>query len=48
MLDGPFSLGMMPGPGRELAIAHRTHLAAQRLQGDRDAELLRQSLPEIA
>ena len=35
-------------PGRELAIAHCTHLAAQSLHRDRDAELLPQPLAKIA
>ena len=46
--DGPFGLGMMLRPGRELTKAHRAQLTAQGLRRDRDAELLPQPLPEIA
>src|SRR4029453_4082061 len=40
-------LGSMGGAGRELAIVHGPQLAAQRLLGDRDAELLPSPRHEI-
>ena len=46
--DGSIGLGVMLGPGRELAVAHCVHLAAQCLHRNRDAEFLPQPLPEIA
>src|ERR1700680_1373226 len=38
---------MMPGPGRELAIAHGAQLPAQCLLGNADAELLEDPLRQI-
>lgn len=38
---------MMPRPGRQLAIPHRTQLASERLPGHADAEVLPQPLAQI-
>ena len=46
-LDGALGLRMMPRAGRELAIAHRAQLAAERLLGDADPELLAHPLAQI-
>ena len=46
-LNRRFTLGVMARAGRELAIVHRPQLAAQRLLGDRDAELLPQPSHQI-
>ena len=40
MLDRALGLGVMARPGGELAVAERAQLAAQRLPGDANPELL--------
>jgi hypothetical protein len=47
ILDRALDLRMMPGAGRELAIAHGAKLPAQRLLGDDDTELLPNPLAKI-
>src|ERR1700676_302206 len=47
MRDGSRGGHMMAGSCRELAVAHRAKLPAQRLFGDRDAELLVYPLRKI-
>src|ERR1700687_4078749 len=47
ILDGSLGLRMMTGSCRELAVTHRPKLSAQRLLGDRDAELLVYPLRKI-
>src|SRR5260370_21175421 len=47
ILDCSLRLRMMAGSCRELAVAHRAKLPAQRLFGDRDAELLVYPLRKI-
>src|ERR1700730_16136555 len=46
-LDRPLCLSVMARPGGELAITQAVQLAAQRLSGDADPELLPQPLTEI-
>src|SRR3954452_14901691 len=45
--DRRLILGVMARAGRELAIIHAAQLAAQRLLGDRDLELLPDTLGQI-
>jgi hypothetical protein len=47
MRDGSLCLGMMAWPSGEPAIAQAIQIAAQRLSGDADPELLPQPLAEI-
>jgi hypothetical protein len=47
ILDRAFGLRMMAGSGGELAVAHLAQLAAQRLDGDREPELLKHPLRQI-
>ena len=43
----PLGLGMMAWAGREFAVAQDAQLPAERLLGDRDAELLKYPLRQI-
>jgi hypothetical protein len=47
MLDRALGLGVVARPGGELAEAHGAQLAAERLLGDRDPELLPQPLAQV-
>jgi hypothetical protein len=47
IFDCAFGLRMMAWSGGELAIAHLAQLAAQRLDGDGEAELLKHPLRQI-
>src|ERR1035438_4522485 len=47
ILDCSLGLRMMTGAGRQLTVTHRAKLPAQRLLGDRDAELLVYPLRKI-
>ena len=47
MLDRPLSLGMMARAGRELAVVHGPQLAAERLAGHADPELVPDPLAQV-